>query len=222
MHHFFTKILKPFDRGCRMVLLGLLITSCAAYRPETKTVVLQENKVVPEQMAQEVSTALSYFPELRGVPLNFRFKKEIDDSYMQARPDLNTIFTGRDDRSYSIFISRELLHSTGIPSQVLVGWLGHELGHILDYSNRTAIGMAFFGLRYITSPEFLQAAERRADENAVRHGMAPFLLATKEYIRQNDLFSEAYQNRIKRLYPSQEEILELAEGLRQETGSGGE
>ena len=100
-----------------------------------------------------------------------------------------------------------------IPPDVLIGWLGHELGHIVDYRNRSAFGLIIFGMRYVTSENYIMEAERVADTYAVEHGMGDYILKTKNFILNHTALSESYKNRIRRLYLSPEEIVVLVNNL---------
>ena len=93
-----------------------------------------------------------------------------------------------------------------LPKGVLMGWFAHELGHIVDYLERSSINLTGFGLKYITSNKFVTKAERTADVHAVAHGFADQLIATKKYILNQAGFSKEYKQRIDDLYPSTKEI----------------
>ncbi|WP_156798684.1 hypothetical protein [Gillisia limnaea] len=178
-----------------------------------------ENKVVPEAIAKEVQIALSHYPDLRETPIEFRFKKKIKKSFMQAQPKFSGLFKNKKDRSYLIMISEsfhienEEFEISEIPSEVLIGWIGHELGHVMDYQERSGFNLLIFGIKYLTSRGFIKEAERAADTFAVNHGMGDYILATKDFILNHAHLSERYKARIKRLYLSPDEILLLVDKL---------
>lgn len=178
------------------------------------------NKVIPDSILKEVRIALSFYPELEDTPIEFRFKKKIQKSFMQAQPQFSGILKKRGNRSYYVFISEsfhienEEFEISEIPPDVLIGWLGHELGHIMDYRERRGFNMITFGIRYLTSKKFIKEAERTADTFAVNHGMGDYILATKDFILNHSHLSDIYKERIKRLYLSPEEILDLVEDLK--------
>src|SRR5687767_12837544 len=119
--------------------------------------IFSHNKQIPAAIEKNVLKALSFYPELKNTTINFIFKKNIKSSIMQAQPVFTALLKRRKHRSYRINISAQfkLLHSVmpilQIPDDVMVGWIGHELGHILDYENRTNAGMISFGCRYYFS-----------------------------------------------------------------------
>lgn len=213
----------------RISLLLLLIPlfagnwSCASKKDmEEKKIVYQNNKIIPESILKEAKTALSYYPELEDIKIEFRFKEDIKKSFMQAQPKLKNLFKGRNSRSYYIFMSSKFLIEeeeftmADIPADVLIGWLGHELGHIMDYREKSAMGLVIFGFRYITSANYIKEAERAADTYAVNSGMSDYILATKNFILNHSHLSDSYKERIARLYLSPEEILVLVNKLEED------
>ena len=173
------------------------------------------HKEIPDVLAQEIKVALSYYPELAETPIAFRFKKDIKKSTMQAQPAFSSLLNPRAKRKYFVFISEKIqietesFKITDIPSDVLIGWIGHELGHIMDYKNRNSLGLVWFGLKYLYFPKFIREAERAADTFAVSHGMGKYILVTKDFILNHAHISAKYKARIKRLYLSPEEIMLL-------------
>ena len=177
------------------------------------------NKEIPLSIKDQVEVALSHYPQLKDTPIAFRFKKEIKKSTMQAQPSFASFLKCRKNRAYIIFISEkfhiedEVFSILDVEDDVLIGWIGHELGHVMDYRDRGTLGMAVFGLKYLFSTAHIQEVERAADTYAVKHGMYQYILATKNFILNNTSISPKYKNRIKRLYMSPEEIMELVNHL---------
>nr|WP_037373945.1 hypothetical protein [Salinimicrobium xinjiangense] len=186
---------------------------------EEKKIVYQNNKIIPESILNEAKIALSYYPDLEDIEIEFRFKEDIKKSFMQAQPKVSNLFKGKDSRSYYIFMSSKFLieeeefSMADVPSDVLIGWLGHELGHIMDYREKSAMGLVIFGMRYVTSSRYIKEAERAADTYAVNSGMGDYIIATKDFILNHSHLSESYKERIARLYLSPEEILVLVNEL---------
>ncbi|WP_394369313.1 hypothetical protein [Luteirhabdus pelagi] len=174
-----------------------------------------KNKTIPESIRTETLKALQFFPELQDTEITFKFKDRIKKSTMQAQPTWGSIFKSRKNRAYIILISRKIqideeeFTITDIPSDVLTGWIGHELGHVMDYRNRSTFGMIFFGLKYLFSKAHIKEVERAADTFAIAHGMGEYILRTKNFILDNANISETYKRRIKSFYMSPEEVMEL-------------
>ncbi len=178
-----------------------------------------ENKIVPDEIWRETYIALSHYPELKNTPIEFKFKKEIQKSFMQAQPKISGLLKNKKKRSYFVLISEQIeiedvvFDVKNVPSEVLIGWIGHELGHIMDYRDRSAINMLWFGIKYLTSKKYIQEAERAADTYAVNHGLGKYIIATKDFILNHTHLADTYKARIKRLYLSQEEIMALIDEI---------
>ncbi len=158
---------------------------------------------------------MSYYPELRNTAIEFKFNDMVRKNFMQAQPTYASILKSRKNRAYIILISKEfkvenhVFTIDQIPSEVLIGWLGHELGHVMDYRSKSSWGMLILGLKYLYSPSHIQEVERAADDFAVRHGMGDYILKTKNFILNHTSLSDTYKERMRRYYLSPEEILEL-------------
>lgn len=172
-------------------------------------------KTIPNSIKKEVNTALSYYPELKQTKIEFKFKKDIKKSTMQAQPTFKSFFRNRKHRSYIILISEKFkitnqeFSTKDIPSDILIGWIGHELGHIMDYQNRSNLNLIWFGIKYVLSDSHIVEAERAADTFAIAHKMEDYILKTKDFILNNAKISKLYKNRIKKYYLSPEEIMTL-------------
>ena len=181
-----------------------------------------ENKIVPDEIWRETYVALSHYPELKDTPIEFKFKKKIQKSFMQAQPKLSGLLKNKKRRSYYVMISEhikiedEIFDVKNVPSEVLIGWIGHELGHIMDYRERSAANMVWFGIKYLMSKKYIQEAERAADTYAVNHGLGKYIIATKDFILNHTHLADSYKARIKKLYLSQEEIMVLINEIEEE------
>ena len=179
-------------------------------------IILKEPKnSIPDNIKDEVNIALEHFPELEGIPITFKLKKNIKKSVMQAQPTWSGLVKPRSKRSYVILISErfkisgEEYKTVDVPKDVLIGWLGHELGHVMDYQQRGNLNLIGFGIRYVLLKEFVKQAERAADSFAVARGMSEYILKTKRFILNNSDIDETYKTRIKQYYLSPDEIMEM-------------
>lgn len=181
------------------------------------------NKQIPKIIEVQILMALSHYPELRETCIRFIFTQELKRSVMAARPVVHTLLGPRRKRVYDILISPvfKLTHSIEpihhVSDDVLIGWIGHELGHIMDYEARNTWGVAKFGLLYWLSKKYIRKAERVADTFAVNRGMGNFILATKHFILGHSGLSQRYKNKIARLYLSPDDIVQLVTELEKET-----
>ena len=173
--------------------------------------------IIPERIKDRVLVALNYFPQLKDIHIEFKIKKNIKKSTMQARPTFDSFFKSKKDRKFLILISKKFkisgreFSTLDIPDDIFIGWIGHELGHIMDYQDRSKLNLIWFGLKYLFSDNHIVEAERAADGFAVKHKMEDYILKTKNFILNHAEISEVYKNRMKRYYLSPEEIMVLVE-----------
>ncbi len=175
------------------------------------------NKTILVELQHEILTALSYYPELKDIEIDFVFSESIRTSLMQAQPKINTLLRHKKRRGYVIKISRYFhlssMHTKveELPKNVLIGWIGHELGHVMDYLDRNHTSMAWFGLGYWLSKNYIRKAERIADTYAVTHGLLDNIVATKNFILDHADLSERYKRKIRRLYLSPDQVMSIAQ-----------
>ena len=189
---------------------------------QEEKIVYQNNKIIPRNILEEAKVALSFYPELKDVEIEFRYKKGIKKSFMQAQPKFGDLFRGKKNRSYYVQMSSKFLIQdeefsiAEVPSEVLIGWLGHELGHIVDYRDRSAMNLVKFGTRYLTSDNFIKKAERTADTHAINRGLGHYIFSTKDFILNHSSLSDSYKRRKARLYLSPAEILALVNNFEED------
>lgn len=178
-----------------------------------------QNKQIPAVIENNVLKALSFYPELKNTTISFIFKTNIKTSVMQAQPVFTTLLRKRKNRRYRINISEhfKLINTQmpiqQIPDDVMIGWIGHELGHILDYEGRSNADMVSFGYRYYFSPTYVKHAEMVADSYAVERGMGNYIIATKRFILNHAELPQPYKDKIARLYLSPDVIVEQVKKL---------
>lgn len=183
---------------------------------------IRHNKKIPKVLEKEILTAMAFYPELKNVHIQFVFKRNIRRSVMQAQPLILSLLGKRKNRIYQVQISPlfKLTHTAipihQLPDSVLIGWIGHELGHIMDYERRSVFNLISFGISYLFSKRYVQLAEKVADTFAVRHRLADYIIQTKRFILEHADIPQSYKDRIARLYLSTDEIVELIKQLEEE------
>ncbi|MBK1440876.1 hypothetical protein JHJ32_12825 [Parapedobacter sp. ISTM3] len=207
----------------RFLLFALLTPHVAQQEPPLQELLgYRNNKVIPVVIEKQVLTALAHYPELKDTRIRFIFTRKLKSSVMAARPVIGSLFKKRKKRTYDILINPvfKLEHSfetiRQIPDSVLIGWIGHELGHIMDYEGRSTWGLMGFGISYWLSKKYIRKAERVADSFAVNRGMGDYLLATKSFILDHTDLPQAYKDKIAALYLSPDDIVELVAELEKE------
>lgn len=175
------------------------------------------NKKIPAELRDVILKAISFYPELKNEKIDFVFNENIRKSVMQAQPKFTSMYGRRKWRTYIVKISSffklkgQKTPIQELPKDVLVGWIGHELGHIMDYLRRNNWSMFLFGIGYYTSKSFIISAERAADTYAINHDLGDYILATKDFILHKAGMPEKYIKRIERLYLSPEEVMDIVE-----------
>ena len=201
-----------------LTLLPILLAACLATAQEPAGQL--QNKTVPTAIEKQVRQALAHYPELTGTTIRFVFTDRLNTSIMAARPTFGSLFRKKENRVYNILINPTFKLGNGdtpsvgrIPDSVMVGWLGHELGHIMDYEQKSRWGIMAMGVSYTLSKNYIRKAERRADRHAVDRRMADYLIAKKSFILNHDELPQAYRDRIEALYLSPDDIRGLAAGM---------
>lgn len=195
-----------------LLMMLTMLTHAAEIPPEL--VRYKHNKQIPAVIELNVLKALSYYPELEHTHIRFVFKKRIKGSVMQAQPRFSSLLQGSEARAYQINISSvlRLTHSATpihqLPDSIMIGWIGHELGHVMDYERRSNLGVIWFGISYLTSKKFRRQGEKNADHFAVKHGLGKYIIETKRFILDHAELPSAYKEKIARLYLSPEDIVE--------------
>ena len=142
-----------------------------------------QNKLYPPDLEREILTALSFYPELSSTPIEFRFAKI--KTTMSAMPKGVFLLKKKDKREYVIRINpginTKAISYKELSSSALIGVLGHELGHILDYEsmkNREIVG---FAVQYL-QPRKRKAIEARTDMIAIHHHLGWELFQFSDYV----------------------------------------
>lgn len=170
---------------------------------------------IPESIKEQVETAFGYYPELADTRIEFRFKKNIGKSTMQARPTFWSLFKTKKKRRYIVLVSREFkisgkeFKTVSIPADILIGWFGHELGHLMDYRKRSSLDLLWFGIKYVFSDDHIKEVEHTADYFAVWAGMEDYIINTKRFILNRTDIAGSYKDRIQKYYLSPDEITSL-------------
>lgn len=144
----------------------------------------------------------------------------IKHTTMQAQPIINADFFNKNKRAYRVsFRETTLIHDKikvkDLPKNVLKGWFAHELGHIVDYQQRSYWNMIKFGLYYLFFDQCKIEAEKMADIYAIQFGFKKEIRAMKEYIINHADIDPKYKSRIEKYYLSPEEIEHLVQEIKE-------
>jgi hypothetical protein len=145
-----------------------------------------QRKSLPKGYEKQALHALSYYPELKNVKIQFRVKKK--NSPLMVRPTLgSSIFSSAKKRTYIIFISSSSAHMDSVliehlPLNAQVGVIGHELAHVSFFIGKGRWGMlrvAFGNL----SGKYLNKIEFETDWSTINHGLGWQLLTWGDFVR---------------------------------------
>jgi hypothetical protein len=162
---------------------------CTNLHPAADAILLSHtnaNKKLPEGYQQEALIALSYFPELENVPVKFRVKKSF--ATLKTRPTFLSMFMPKGHRAYVITISNKTIEklmpliAENLPEDARVGIIGHELGHVVDFSKKSmwqSFKTAFAHL----NKHYMDSLEFNTDKICIEHGLGKELEAWSSYIR---------------------------------------
>jgi hypothetical protein len=153
--------------------------------------------------------ALRHYPELKKTKIKVRFKKI--KSTMVAQPEADFIVKSRNDRRYKILINSTKenigMNYEDLTFNALVGWLGHELAHITDYSKKSNGQLVQFISNYLLSRKHMKHTENCADKEAVKRGLGYALYEGVHKLFKNPKIFKKYKERNKEFYLTPDEIL---------------
>jgi hypothetical protein len=170
-----------------------------------------ENKTFVPEYELQCLVALSYYPELSGTRIVFKKKRII--TTMASRPPFKVIFQPDKTRTYNICISTKKNLKGALLTDVVfneqIGVIGHELGHITDYINKSKWQLAktFFG--YLFFHKFKKKIEAGADMATINHGLGWQLYYFGDFIQNRSKVRNKYKKHKSRFYLSAGDILEL-------------
>lgn len=138
-------------------------------------------------------------------------RKKMNSTTMRAQPVVDRRFFNKMRRTYKVEVAYRTKMDPSIkvedmPDDVIKGWFAHEFGHVVDYLNRSAVGLLVFGVCYLIFRFYRVGAERVADVHAIQHGFPEEVVETKKYILEHSIISSRYKKQIERYYMSPEEV----------------
>jgi hypothetical protein len=172
-----------------------------------------DNKTIPEEYEMQCLLALSYFPELKKENIEFVYSKGAYS--MAARPAPLSLLGKKKNRKYRIFINTEsknqglLLHE--VPFNAQVGIIGHELAHILDYTQKSVFRIMRDGIGY-SSEKFRAKFEHATDKIAIDRGLGWQVLEFCSSTHESESVPQQYKEYKNRVYMTPASIKEYIGG----------
>lgn len=170
------------------------------------------NKIIPKEFEKEILISLSHYPELSRTKIEFCYANIFTS--MKAVPSAGFIFRKKANRTYRIVMNNKQCSGTSImqraSSNALIGVLGHELGHIKDYSQHNNWSLLKLLASYITKKGRTEI-ENRVDKIAVDHSLGKQLLEFNNHIMHDECLDPKYIRYKKKFYNSSSSISGLIE-----------
>lgn len=183
----------------------------SSYEPKVSelTDAFGQNKFIYPEYKVAILAALTYFPELRGVSVDF-VPGNIGTT-MQCRPSVHSLLSGNEQRDYIVEINQDesfmgvLLKNA--PFNAQVGVIGHELTHILDYEKKNVFGVIERGLEYFQD-ESKRKYEIEIDSLTIARGLGWQLFDWADFVLNRSGASEEYKAFKRSIYLAPEQIRE--------------
>ena len=180
---FFLSTLSVSGQKVRETFAGLDFDSSSYAKLQEE---FGKKKKLPEGFERQTLLALSYFPELKDVKINFRVKRKA--SPLMVRPTVgSTIFRSAKKRTYIIFISChspkvDSILMKNLPLDAQIGVVGHELSHVSFFITQGRFGMFKVAAGNL-SWKYLDKIEFETDRSTIQHGLGWQLLTWSEFVR---------------------------------------
>jgi len=145
------------------------------------------NKSLPAGYEQQAILALSHFPELKNTSIVFRFHKS--HATLKTRIQTSSLLNDKKKRFFVITISSrtvdklEPVRFSNMNFDAQVGILGHEISHVLDFSEKNLWQCTITGMKH-TSPAYVDSLEFHTDMITIQHGLGKELYAWSSFIRK--------------------------------------
>ncbi len=177
-----------------------------------KITALSNAHKVPNDLKPSFGEAVSFFPDLKNTQIELKLASI--SSTMQAHPEITFRNLLSKKRKFIIkvnndFKTNKTLNYKELSNDILVGWIGHELSHIVDYQNRSFLSLIGLGINYYLSSSFRSEVENFADKSTVYRGLGKELLSGVVYSIENTEISKEYQNKLVENYYSPKELKEI-------------
>ena len=146
-----------------------------------------KKKRYPQRYEMQVLLALSYYPELKNTSISFRIRKR--HTALETRSTWLGLLEPRKKRQYVITISDSSepmltpILFKNLPFNAQVGVVGHELGHVTDFSSMFTSQILKHAIRNVSS-RYIDRFEFKTDSICIAHGLGYQLLAWSSFVRQ--------------------------------------
>lgn len=161
-------------------------------------------KTIPIKYEEEIYAALKYYPELENVHIKFK-ASGWGFFIMNAMINIFSLFMRK--RSYTVYLNYKRLERLKPLSgfEGLNSVLCHELGHVVDYENKSFWSMIVFGMRYLF-PSTRKKIELENDIRNYYHGQGIAMKKHNNSLKRAKFLTKTYLNYHKKFYLLNEDI----------------
>ena len=145
-----------------------------------------KKKNLPKGFELQTLVALSHYPQLKNVDIDFVLTDSKGSLYSQ--PKLLTVLWPWKKREYVVLIDTiklvDYVRPTlleNLPYNAQIGVIGHELAHTVSYLDKKATRLFWTAFRYQLFEEYLVKFENATDIRTIDHGLGYQLLAWSEF-----------------------------------------
>jgi hypothetical protein len=170
------------------------------------------NKKIPPEYEEIILKALSHYPELKHLHIDFVLSDNYPVPY-GTKPVITSLMKHRTKREYRITLLDQaeppMLHALfkNLPKAGKLAVLGHEIAHVAQYNTCSSATLLRLPL-LMTIPAFLQQFERDADRLCIAHGFGAELYFHAVFIRNIPGYVKERKN-LNRNYLKPNEILQV-------------
>lgn len=173
------------------------------------------HKEIPKAYQYSIKQALTYFPELEGKHIAFKYTKI--STTLNARPTIGSLFfQSKIHRKYIVRINTTTKDSmvtlNEVPFNAQVGLFGHELCHFVDYQERDLF-QVFSRLFSYTSKRKKALFEKEIDTKTIERGLGWELFNWSYFVLNESDAGIDYKSFKRRTYLTPEEIRDLIKSL---------
>lgn len=159
--------------------------------------------------------ALSYYPELKDEFVTFKYS-----SIKSTAISTMTFFSVlKKSEKHYVIIFNDNKKTTGlllsqVPLNAQIALIAHELAHLVDFKKRNFLGMAFWGISYL-SLKHRARIEKRADEIVIKRGLGIELYDWIDFVLNHSTAKKQYLEMKRKIYLSPVRVLAEIKKIKQ-------